>query len=60
MWSRANQTLPLGSYFDTDRLPVGAKIKYLGMAGAFGKMSFMTGGGKTILFYLPKTSYVIK
>jgi hypothetical protein len=57
---RANQNLPLGSYFDTDRLPVGDKITYLGMAGTFGKMSFKTGGGKTIVFYLPKTSYAIK
>jgi hypothetical protein len=57
---RANQNLPLGSYFDTDRLPPGAKIKYLGMAGTFGKMSFTTGGGKTTVFYLPKSSYVIK
>lgn len=57
---RANQTLPLGSYYDTDRLPVGSRILYLGMAGAFGKMSFNTGGGKTIIFYLPKSSYVIK
>jgi hypothetical protein len=57
---RANVNLPLGSYFDTDRLPNGAKITYLGMAGTFGKMSFLTGGGKTIIFYLPKSSYVIK
>jgi hypothetical protein len=57
---RANQNLPLGSYFDTDRLPPGTKITYLGMAGTFGKMKFTTGGGKTILFYLPRSSYVIK
>jgi hypothetical protein len=58
--ARANSALPLGSYFDTDRLPPGAKIMYLGMAGPFGKMSFIAGGGKTTVFYLPKTSYVIK
>ena len=57
---RANSALPLGSYFDTDRLPPGAKIMYLGMAGTFGKMSFIAGGGKTTVFYLPKASYVIK
>ena len=57
---RANQTLPLGSYFDTDRLQPGVKIMYLGMAGTFGKMSFITGGGKTIIFYIPKASYVIR
>jgi hypothetical protein len=57
---RANQSLPLGSYYDTDRLPTGSKILYLGMAGTFGKMSFNTGGGKTIIFYLPRSSYVIR
>jgi hypothetical protein len=57
---RANSNLPMGAYFDTDGLPSGIKIKYLGMAGTFGKMSFTTGGGKTTIFYLPKSSYVIK
>ncbi|HET6254490.1 MAG TPA: hypothetical protein VFE32_10470 [Puia sp.] len=57
---RANSNLPLGSYFDTDRLPPGASITYLGLAGAFGKMKFTTGGGKTTIFYLPKASYTIK
>jgi hypothetical protein len=57
---KANSTLPLGSYFDTERLPPGAKIMYLGMVGTFGKMNFITGGGKVIVFYMPKTSYVIK
>jgi len=41
-------------------LPAGARIMYLGMAGSFGKMSFITGGGKTIVFYLPKANYVLK
>ena len=57
---RANSALPLGSYFDTEGLPGGARITYLGMAGSFGKMSFITGGGKTTVFYLPKANYVIK
>jgi hypothetical protein len=57
---RANQNLLLGAYFDTDRLPAGDRVTYLGMAGKFGKMSFITGGGKTIIFYLPKSSYVFK
>ena len=57
---KANSALPLGAYFDTERLPSGAKITYLGMAGSFGKMSFITGGGKAIVFYLPKASYVIR
>ena len=57
---RANSALPLGSYFDTERLPPGARIVYLGMAGSFGKMSFISGGGKATVFYLPKANYVIK
>lgn len=57
---RANNALPLGSYFDTERLPPGARIMYLGVAGAFGRMSFTTGGGKVTVFYLPKADYVIK
>jgi hypothetical protein len=55
---KANGNLPLGSYFDTDVLPPGAKITYLGMAGTFGKMSF-TASGKTTVFYLPKANYVM-
>jgi len=57
---RANGNLPLGSYYDTDRLPTGSKIVYLGAVGTYGKMSFNTGGGKKIIFYLPKSSFVIK
>jgi hypothetical protein len=57
---RANQNLMLGSYFDTDRMPAGDQITYLGMAGKFGKMRFTTGAGKVVIFYIPKTSYVIK
>jgi hypothetical protein len=56
---RANINLPLGSYFDTNGLPSGAKILYMGIAGKFAKMSFHTGGGKTIIFYLPRSSFVI-
>jgi hypothetical protein len=57
---RANSSLPLGSYFDTEKLPPGTRITYLGMAGSFGKMSFIAGDGKPTVFYLPKASYVIK
>jgi hypothetical protein len=56
---RANSNLPLGAYFDTDGLPTGSKIRYLGVAGKFGKMSFTTGGGKTTIFYLPRSSFAI-
>jgi hypothetical protein len=51
---------PLGSYFDTDRMNVGDKIFYLGVAGSFGKMNFISGSGKKTIFYLPKSSFTIK
>ena len=51
---------PLGSYYDTDKLKYGDKIIYLGQAGPFGKMNYVTAGGKKILFYLPKSSFAIK
>jgi hypothetical protein len=50
----------LGAYFDTDQMKVGDKIVYLGMAGKFGKMNFIPNNGKSILFYIPSSSYVIK
>ena len=50
----------LGSYFDTDKMKVGDKIVYLGPAGSFGKMNYVSGGGKKIIFYLPKSSFAIK
>ena len=50
----------LGSYFDTDKMKVGDKIVYLGVAGSFARMSFVSGGGKKIIFYLPKSSFAIK
>jgi hypothetical protein len=50
----------LGAYFDTDKLKVGDKIRYMGVAGSFGKMSYLTGSGKSMLFYLPKSSFLIK
>jgi len=56
----ANSTLKLGAYFDTDRLNPGDKIVYLGVAGTFGKMNFMSGSGKSTIFYLPKSSFVMK
>lgn len=57
---RANSKDKLGSYFDTFSMPPGDKIMYLGVAGTFGKMSFMTGGGQKIVFYLPRSSFMIK
>jgi len=51
---------PLGSYFDTDKMKPGDKIFYLGPIGTFGKFNFVSGNGKKTLFYLPKSSFVIK
>jgi hypothetical protein len=51
---------PLGSYFDTDRMKPGDKIVYLGPVGSFAKMNFISGGGKRAVFYLQKSSFVIK
>jgi hypothetical protein len=57
---RANSTDKLGAYFDTYNIPPGDKIVYLGAAGTFGKMSFISGSGQKTIFYLPKSSFVIK
>jgi hypothetical protein len=50
----------LGAYFDTDRLKVGDKILYVGVAGSFARMKYVTGTGKSMFFYMPKSSFVIK
>jgi hypothetical protein len=51
---------PLGAYFDTDKLKVGDKILYQGVAGTFAKMKYVTGSGQSMLFYIPKSSFTIK
>lgn len=51
---------PLGSYFDTDKMKPGDRIVYLGPAGSFAKMNFISASGKKIVFYLPKSSFAIK
>jgi hypothetical protein len=51
---------PLGSYFDTGSMKEGDKIVYLGLVGSFAKMNYISGSGKKTLFYMPKTSFVIK
>jgi len=50
----------LGAYFDTDKLKVGDRIRYVGVAGTFGKMSYITGSGKSMFFYIPKSSFILK
>jgi hypothetical protein len=51
---------PLGAYFDSGRMKEGDRIVYLGDVGAFGKMNFISANGTKTLFYVPKTSFVIK
>lgn len=51
---------PLGAYYDTGKMKVGDKIIYLGPYGRFGKMSYVSGSGKKTIFYLPKSSFIIK
>lgn len=51
---------PLGAYFDSGRMKEGDRIVYLGNAGAFGKMNFISATGQKTIFYVSKTSFVIK
>jgi hypothetical protein len=51
---------PLGAYFDSGRMKEGDRIVYLGNVGAFGKMNFISATGQKTIFYVSKTSFVIK
>jgi hypothetical protein len=51
---------PLGSYYNTGGLNLGAKIIYLGKVGNYGKMNFIDGAGKKTVIYIPNTSFTIK
>ncbi len=51
---------PLGSYFDTNLVKEGDRIIYLGVAGSFAKMNYVTAAGKKTLFYFPKNSFTIR
>jgi hypothetical protein len=51
---------PLGSYFDTGIMREGDKIVYLGPAGSFSKMNYVTGAGKKNVFYFPKGTFLLK
>jgi hypothetical protein len=51
---------PLGSYFDTGIMREGDKIIYLGPAGSFSKMNYITGAGKKTIFYFPKGTFLLK
>jgi len=51
----------LGAYFDTDRMKVGDKIIFMGNYGkVYYKMSYVSGAGNKMIFYLPKTGIIIK
>lgn len=50
----------LGAYFDTERMRVGDKILYLGVVGKFARMSYVAGKAKGVIFYVLRSSFVIK
>jgi hypothetical protein len=51
---------PLGSYFNTSLLKEGDRIFYLGKAGNYGKMNYVSASGKKTIFYMLKTGFTIK
>jgi hypothetical protein len=51
---------PLGSYFDSGKMKEGDRIVYLGKAGSFSKMNYITAAGKKTIFYFPKGSFNIQ
>ena len=51
---------PLGAYFDSGKMKEGDRIIYMGKAGSFSKMMFISGSGKKTTFYFPKGSFTIK
>lgn len=57
---RANNSDKLGAYFDTYRMPPGDKIVFLGLAGTFVKLNYISGGGGKMIFYLPKANFTIR
>jgi hypothetical protein len=50
----------LGAYFDTERMKPGDKILYVGVAGKFARMKYVAYTGQSAIFYIPKSSFVIK
>ena len=57
---RANYQCPLGAYFDTGKMGPGDKILFLGIAGPYGKMVYISGSGKNTTFYVPRTNFSIR
>lgn len=57
---RANSNCKLGSYFDTHAMNPGDKVLYLGIAGKFAKMNFVSPSKGNRVFYIPRNCFVIK
>lgn len=57
---RANARCKLGSYYDTDGLHPGESIVYLGIAGKFAKMNFVSRSRPGGVFYIPRSCLVIR
>jgi|GEM_PF-2476113 len=51
---------PLGSYYNTNSLRQGDRIVWLGKAGSFARMNYITGDGKKTIFYLQNSSFAMK
>jgi len=51
---------PLGSYFDSNRLPVGDRIKWVANAGSYARMLYTSSKAKRTIFYLPRNSIALK
>lgn len=51
----------LGAYFDTEKIKFGDKIIFLGNYGKiYVKLSYVSGAGNKMIFYLSKTGLTIK
>jgi len=51
----------LGAYFDTEKIKVGDKIVFVGNYGkVFYKMSYVSGAGNKMLFYIARKDIVLK
>ena len=57
---RANTNYKFGAYFDTDKLTAGDRIVYIGVAGKFAKMNFISPGRNGGIFYIPRSCFAIK
>lgn len=57
---RANANCKLGAYYDTDALNPGDRIVYLGIAGKFARMNFISRSRPGGVFYIPRSCFVIK